>query len=125
MALWTKLQRKYVKDIEDNLGITFNGRPTRVDADKFIKENSQANYEAKISKGKKQFPPTGKQLRYIEDIEKSLDIKFRGRTIKSAAKFIKQYKDEYETVKPAEHKMKLYYNAVADKIEKNQRRKSK
>jgi hypothetical protein len=122
MSLWTKLQRKYVKDIEDNLNITFNGKPTRVDADQFIKEHAEANRAVRKDQNK-QTRPTGKQLRFIKDIEDILDVKFTGRTVKTASKFIQKHITEYSARMDTEKKIKRYYNVVADKIESYQRRR--
>ena len=122
MALWTKLQKQYVTDIEKNLKITFDGKFTRVDADIFIKKHAEENRKFKQSHNK-QTPPTGKQLRFIRDIEDVLDVKFKGRTLKSASKFIQKHNMEYGARMDTETKMKLYSNRLADKIEMYQRRK--
>jgi len=122
MSLWTKLQRNYVKDIEDNLKVTFDGKPTRIDADIFIKKHAEANREVRQSQNK-QTRPTGKQLRWIKDIEEILDVEFKGRTVKTASKFIQKYITEYNARMDTEKKIKRYYNGVADKIEANQRRR--
>ncbi len=122
MALWTKLQRNYVKDIENNLGITFDGKPTRIDADTFIKKHTEANRKFRKSLNK-QTRPTGKQLRFISDIEEILDVKFKGRTVKTASKFIQAHITEYDARVDSEKKIKRYYNGFADKIESYQRRR--
>jgi len=105
MALWTNLQKNYVRDIEKNVGVEFEGNPTRKDADLFIKEHAEENKQIKLDLNKR-FPPTGKQLRLIKDIEEELDIKFKGRTIRTASKFIDEYIDEYKCSSGSKNKMR-------------------
>jgi len=118
----TKLQKQYIKDIELNLDVTFDGKNTRIDADKFIKKYADKNREFR-KKNNKQTKPTGKQLRFIKDIEEILDIKYTGRTVKSASKFIKKYITEYTANMGREKKIKNYYNKFADNIEAYQKRR--
>ena len=115
MALWTKLQKQYVRDIENNLKVTFTGKPTRMDASLFIREHREANMKFKI-KHKIEFRPTGKQLRLIKDIEDTLEVEFKGRTVKSASDFIREHISEYSCRMDIEKKIKRYYNSVASKI---------
>ncbi len=122
MALWTKLQRKYVKDIEDNLHVKFTGKPTRADADLFIKEYAEANRKFNQD-ANKQTRPTGKQLRFIKEIEDVLSVEFKGRTIKSASKFIKKHLMEYSSRMGSERKILRYCNRVADNIDSYQRKR--
>ena len=122
MALWTKLQRKYVEDIEKNLNIKYDGKPNRDEASLFISKHKQANREF-IIKMKKPAPPTGKQIRYIRDIEKILNIKFEGKTIMEARSFISENRLEYEDKRPPEIKMKLYCNTIASAIGARQRQR--
>jgi len=118
----TKLQKEYIKDIESNLNVVFDGKNTRIDADTFIKKYADKNREFR-KKNNKQTKPTGKQLRFIKDIEEILDIKYTGRTVKSASKFIKKYITEYTANMGREKKIKNYYNKFADNIEAYQKRR--
>lgn len=118
----TKLQKQYIKDIESNLDVVFDGKNTRIDADKFIKKYAEENREFR-KKNNKQTKPTGKQLRFIKDIEEVLDVKYTGRTVKSASKFIKAYITEYDANRGREKKIKQYYNKFADNIEAYQKRR--
>ena len=122
MALMTKLQRNYITDIETNLNVTFDGDNTRRDADIFIKKHAEKNREFKLSNNK-QIPPTGKQRRFIEDIEDILDVKYTGRTVKSASKFIALHLTEYRAKIDTKRKIKRYYNKVADGIDAYQKRR--
>jgi hypothetical protein len=119
MPAMTKLQRKYIEDIEKNLDVVFDYPNTRKGADLFIKKYKDENTRYKLE-NKKQFPPSGKQKRLIEDIEKSLDIKFKGRTVKTAAKFIKDNIIEFKAVQTTDQKIKNYYNKLSDNIRKQQ-----
>jgi len=116
MALMTKLQRKYIKDIESNLSVTFNGKNTRNDADLFIKQYVEENRKFQ-KRNNKQTPPTGKQLRLIKDIEEVLDVEFIGKTLGVASNFIKEYFDEFKVEAGVNYKIKNYYNKVASGIE--------
>ena len=53
MSLWTNLQREYVRDIEKNLGITFDRKPTKFSASMFIKEFAEANRKMRDLRRKK------------------------------------------------------------------------
>lgn len=120
MALMTKLQRKYIEDIERNLNITYHGRHNRDDAYSFIKQYEDENRKFNI-KNKIKFPPTGKQLRYIKDIEKVTEKKFTGKTLKEANKFIQKNVDEFKLNRDFSFKFKNLCNRKADKIQQKQR----
>jgi len=122
MPIMTKLQKNYIKDIESNLDVIFNGKNTRVDADIFIKKHAEENRKFEKSHNR-QIRPTGKQLRFIRDIEEVLDVKFKGQTIKTASKFIQQHITEYSARMDTERKIKRYYNNFADKIGAYQRKR--
>jgi len=122
MAVMTKLQQTYIKDIESNLQVIFNGNNTRNNADLFIKKYAEENREFRV-KNNKQTRPTGKQLRFIKDIEEVLEIKYTGRTVKSASKFIQKYLTEFDSRTGIERKIKQYYNGMADKIDRAQKNK--
>lgn len=117
MAIWTKLQRKYVRDIETMLGIIFAGNPTRKDADIFIKEHAEEHRKMKLDLNK-QFPPTGKQQRLIKEIEERLDIKFTGRTVRTASAFIEKYLDEFKALETSKDRMKRFINYKAKNLKK-------
>ena len=117
MPKMTKLQKKFIEDIQENLNITFDYPDTRKGADIFIKKYKDENQRYKLQ-NKKQFPPTGKQRRLIKDIEESLDIKFNGRTVRTASKFIETYINEFKAVQTIDQKIKNYYNAFSEAIGK-------
>jgi hypothetical protein len=89
MALMTKSQEKYIKDIEKNLNVKYSGSPSRKDASIFIKKYVDKNRKIRLGNNDI-ILPTGKQLRFIRAIEKNLGIKFRGKTFEEASLFIYQ-----------------------------------
>jgi len=117
MPIMTKLQRTFIEDIEKNLRVTYDYPNTRKGADIFIKKHKEENTRFKLD-AKTQFPPTGKQRRLIKDIEGSLDIKFNGRTVRTASKFIATYINEFKAVQTIDQKIKNYYNAFSEGIGK-------
>ena len=122
MSLWTKLQRNYIKDIEKNVGVAFEGNPSRKDADSFIKKYGEKNRQIKL-KLNKRFPPTGKQSRLIKEIETTLDLSFKGKTVKTASKFIAQHFDEYKFLCGYEQYMRNVIYKKASSIRKDMKRK--
>jgi len=90
-AKWTKLQKEYVRGIENNLEVVYSGEKTRKDADIFIRLHEYDNAQYMENHGLKR-PPSGKQLRYIKDIERILGVeKFTGRTSQAAHDYIALY----------------------------------
>ena len=122
MALMTKLQRKYIQDIEKNLGITYTGKNNRTEASMFITQHKEENRKVNKAK-KKSTPPTGKQLRLIKDIEKTFKATFRGKTLKSAKKFIETYYDDFRLNQTYDSKVKNYLNKKASSIDRKQRQR--
>jgi len=112
MAYMTKRQKSYIEDIEKNLKVKYAGYNTRKEADKFIQIHAEANREFQKVR-KISTPPTGKQMRYIKDIEAVLEIKFTGKTLKEAIKFINDYYLDYATEAPFDYKIKNYYNNLS------------
>lgn len=51
MAAWTKLQQEYVRDIEKNLKIIYQGDRTKKSASLFIARNKKANYNYLLKRG--------------------------------------------------------------------------
>ena len=95
MSLITKRQRDFIKDIEDVLEVEFEGKENRKGASDFIAKHVETFRVEKL-KANKRFPPTGKQIRLIKDMEEVLDIKFKGRTVKTASKFIAKHLSEFQ-----------------------------
>lgn len=93
----TKLQKEYIKDIEKILQIKYCGLNCRRTASKFIKEHKKQHSFEKAKQGKSGVPlPTGNQLRYIKQIEKVLEVSFKGKTYREADSFIGEYKPYYQ-----------------------------
>lgn len=51
MAQWTELQQQYVKDIEKNLKVVYNGDKTKKSASEFIKKYRKENAKYQIKNG--------------------------------------------------------------------------
>ena len=74
MLKWTELQKEYVKDIEKNLKIAYDGDKSRKSASKFISKHKKANYEYLFKLGlvksntgyKKLFCASDEALRFID-----------------------------------------------------------
>jgi hypothetical protein len=98
----TKRQKSIIMDIEFKLGIVYEtpeaGLASFATASRFIakhidelrKYNRSINFDP---------PPTGKQDRYINVIEKELHVKFMGTTITEASEFIAMNYKNYQLVK--------------------------
>ena len=108
-------------DIEKNLKVNYCGQNNREEAHLFIKQYKDENRKFNI-KNKIKFPPTGKQLRYIKDIEKVTEKEFIGKTLKEASKFIEKNLDEFKLNQDFTfNKFKNLCNRKADKIQRKQR----
>jgi len=116
MAGMTKLQKKYIEDIESVLKVEYTGSNSRKYADLFIKKYRDKHQKYKLEKGKR-FPPTGKQKRFIKEIEETLDIKFTGRTVNTASKFISENIGDFNLFKSNDQTMKHRLNMLSKKIE--------
>ena len=91
----TKIQRKYINNIESDLNVIFDAKNTRKDADEFIKKHLK-QHRLFVKEHNIIPPPTGKQQRLIKKIEDVLDIKYYGKSVKTASKFIEEYLLEYK-----------------------------
>ena len=120
MSLWTKAQQNYIHAIEEILQIKFEGVQSRENADIFIKKYRDQFTQAKL-KMNKRFPPSQKQKKVIKEIEDILDVKFTGRTVRSASEFIKKYYDEHIQRQPFDMSRKIKTSAT--KIEERQRQR--
>lgn len=133
MSLITKRQRDFIKDIEDVLGVEFEGRENRKGASDFISTHIET-FRVERLKANKRFPPTGKQVRLIKDMEEVLDTKFKGRTVKTASKFIAKHLSEFKMEvnqyanNNPEFKFKrvrkIVHSRISKRIEEKKRRKS-
>lgn len=118
----TKLQRQYIKDIEKNLNVKYNGGNTREDASLFISLYKEENRKFNL-KNKIKTRPTGKQLRLIRSIEQTLEIKFNGKTLNEAKNFIDKYYNEFKANQTYFTKFKNCCNRKADMIDRKRKRR--
>jgi hypothetical protein len=96
MGFMTNKQKSVIIDIELKLGIVYETPKAGPDAaGKFIGKHIETLRQYNMKTDFKA-PPTGKQLRYIKDIEKQLNVSFPGKTLKEACKFIQLYHIEYK-----------------------------
>lgn len=51
MAKWSQLQKAYVRDIEKNLKVVYDGDKSKKSASEFIKKHKKANREYEIKHG--------------------------------------------------------------------------
>jgi hypothetical protein len=72
MAKWTELQKAYVKDIEKNLKIVYDGDKSKKSASEFIKKHKKENYEYEIKHGLRK-PYTGYRI-FVSISKESLQI---------------------------------------------------
>lgn len=117
----TNTQRKYINDIEKNLNVKFTAENTRRAADEFIRKYKQANREFNQTHNKLQ-RPTKKQLILISKIEKALDIKFTGRSFKSAYKFISDNLPDFKG-EDNENLAENWCKRMANRIDQKQRQR--
>jgi hypothetical protein len=121
MAGMTKVQRKYVEDIERNLNVKFTGYNTRKAADLFLQKYAEENKQFKIKNNLKFNNITGKQHRFIKDIETRLEIKFKGTKQKEASQFIADNLDEHKFNETCEDRMKGFINWKSNNFKKGPR----
>jgi hypothetical protein len=86
----TKRQRSVVLDIEGKLGIPYEGNDGNTHASRFIAKHIESLREFNKTMGNV-ILATGKQMRYINHIEKELDVKYEGNTFNQAWEFISKY----------------------------------
>lgn len=91
----TKIQKEFIKDIENVLNITYTGGDHRKNASCFI-DKHKVKYKAKSKVKRVSLPMSGKQKRLIKEIEKYLDgVKFTGKTALGAKRFIDYWYYDY------------------------------
>lgn len=90
----TRIQKQYIHDIENVLKVKYNGSTLRRDATAFIEKYKEQHKKRKKELGLP-FSPTGKQCRFIKDIEDALGVIFDGNTMEDASKFIDEYYYDY------------------------------
>lgn len=124
MAIWTKAQQNYINDIEKTLNTKFIDTPSRTNASNFIKKYKDQYTKFKLDNNKR-FPPTMKQRRLIKDIENTLNIKYNGKTVKTASTFIKKHYNEFTQNTTEEYKFKKMIEKKANDIQQKQDKRRK
>ena len=96
MGFMTNKQKSVIIALELKLVIVYETPKAGPDAaGKFIGKHIETLRQYNM-KTDFEVPPTGKQLRYIKNIEKQLDVSFPGNTLKEACNFIQLYHKEYK-----------------------------
>ena len=99
MGYITRRQRSIITDIEYKLGVFYEtplAGPTL--ASKFISKHIEALREHNNRTGFEP-PPTGKQMRYIEAIEKECNVSFNGTLLREASEFIRKHRPDFQLTK--------------------------